>query len=355
MPDLAATDTTVLVDSAFYFRNHPEAAATGLSAAQHYDTVGWQLGYNPSPYFETSAYLAANADVLAAGQNPLTHYLDHGWHEGRSASPLFDGAWYLAHNPDVAAAGIDPLTHFVEFGAAEGRDPNPFFSIAEYRAAYPDVVASGMNPLAHYAEFGWHEGRNPSDAFDTAWYLRANPDVTASGGNPLEHFLRYGQAEHREPLPPSLTATAVDGVVIFGGTATGPITLQMDGEAASFSRMEVVVHLADFAGITGLVLAGDELAGPGEALSGKLVTGTGAVTVEGLTAATDLSGLDAGLQVTAHVPADTDIVGSAGLATVDRFEVATGATLTVGVAQAMAAVISGDYALLGPIGSLVDG
>ena len=44
-----------------------------------------------------------------------------GWREGRDPSPVFDTSAYLAANPDIAAAGLDPLDHYLRFGVYEGR------------------------------------------------------------------------------------------------------------------------------------------------------------------------------------------------------------------------------------------
>ncbi|MDH6084717.1 Ig-like domain-containing protein, partial [Umezakia ovalisporum] len=77
---------------------------------------------------------------------------------------------------------------------------------------------------------------------------------------------------------------------------------------------------------------------------GKSITGTGAVTVTGLTATTDLSGVDAGLNVTATVTAATDISGNNNLGTVDTFGVGT-QTLTLTAAQASGKSITGTGAV----------
>ena len=54
-------------------------------------TFGAKEGRDPSPFFDSSAYLAAYQDVAAAGVNPLEHFLYFGIQEGRSA--FADGVW----------------------------------------------------------------------------------------------------------------------------------------------------------------------------------------------------------------------------------------------------------------------
>jgi hypothetical protein len=62
--------------------------------------------------------------VAAAGVNPLVHYLARGWIEGRDPSPRFNTNAYLRANPDAMVAGVNPLTHYLLHGRSEGR-PQP--------------------------------------------------------------------------------------------------------------------------------------------------------------------------------------------------------------------------------------
>ncbi len=238
-----------LVDRAWYLAQHPDVAASGEDASAHYHRIGWRLGYNPDPAFDTTYYLRANPDVAAAGLDPLTQFEASGWRDGREPSLAFSDRGYLAANPDVAAAGLNPLAHYLAYGRAEGRpafinapqapspsaapdplidrafyfaqvativpagadaaasydqagwraglDPDAFFDTAYYLAHNPDVRAAGINPLRHYEEYGWKEGRDPSAAFSTAQYLAAYPDVRAGGTDPLASFLATGQAVGR--------------------------------------------------------------------------------------------------------------------------------------------------------------
>ena len=66
-------------------------AAAGVNPLEHYMTFGAKEGRDPSPFFDSSAYLAAYPDVAAAGVNPLEHFLTSGIHEGRSG--FADGVW----------------------------------------------------------------------------------------------------------------------------------------------------------------------------------------------------------------------------------------------------------------------
>ena len=56
----------------------------------HFDEIGWRLGYSPARLFDTGFYLRANPDVESAGLNPLSHYINFGQYDGRRACPTSD-------------------------------------------------------------------------------------------------------------------------------------------------------------------------------------------------------------------------------------------------------------------------
>ncbi|MET0879003.1 MAG: matrixin family metalloprotease [Tardiphaga sp.] len=207
-----------LVDSSFYFAKYADAAASGMTAKDHYNQIGWHQGKNPDAYFATDGYLAVHAEVRAAGVNPLEHYDQTGWKQGYDASAAFDTSLYLEHNADVRAAGIDPLAHFLNYGQAEGRVAfasvgkasnftHGSFDAEFYLLSNPDVARAALGVVGdttefaygHYAQFGWHEGRNPNSLFDVRGYLNTFADVRASNGDPLAHYDNYGWKEGRDP------------------------------------------------------------------------------------------------------------------------------------------------------------
>lgn len=71
--------------------------------------------------FDAAFYLANNPDVAEAGVNPFQHFMTLGWREGRDPSRRFSLAAYLEFNPDIGAAGINPFAHYVVTGRGEGR------------------------------------------------------------------------------------------------------------------------------------------------------------------------------------------------------------------------------------------
>ncbi len=76
-----------------------------------------------SDMFNSAWYLKNNPDVAVSGMNPAEHYLRFGAREGRNPGPGFDTDWYLEGNPDVATGGMNPLVHYLQHGSAEGRTP----------------------------------------------------------------------------------------------------------------------------------------------------------------------------------------------------------------------------------------
>lgn len=77
-----------------------------------------------SSLFDSDWYLAEYADVATDkkfNQNPALHYLQFGGFEGRNPSPNFDSQAYLDANPDVASGGFNPLYHYLRFGETEQR------------------------------------------------------------------------------------------------------------------------------------------------------------------------------------------------------------------------------------------
>lgn len=52
---------------------------------------------------------------------PVEHYLSIGYKMGLNPSEKFNGNLYLERYPDVAEEGVNPLIHYILFGKNEGR------------------------------------------------------------------------------------------------------------------------------------------------------------------------------------------------------------------------------------------
>lgn len=80
-----------LFDELWYQHRYPEVADTGLSALEHFISVGADKGYSPSEQFDTRWYLQTYPDVAQGGINPLLHYIMYGKFEQRSCLPVNKG------------------------------------------------------------------------------------------------------------------------------------------------------------------------------------------------------------------------------------------------------------------------
>ena len=94
--DTAVIRASLLFDEAWYRRTN--GFGEYLDAAEHYLTVGWQKGLNPSPFFDNEEYLSLYPDVRQNGINPLLHFELYGYGEGRYREQI------EARRRDIAAA-----------------------------------------------------------------------------------------------------------------------------------------------------------------------------------------------------------------------------------------------------------
>jgi len=174
-----------------YSATYPELGlASEPESWAHFLETGWREGRDPSPDFETRAYLDTNADVAAAGVNPFLHYWIHGWGEGRLSTAAQIEAQHLRAKfaSDYSAEAF-----------ASARDA---FSHEYYAENYPELsLNSASETWAHFLETGWREGKNPSPDFETSAFLDANPDIAAAGLNPFLHYIAHGREEGRNPRP----------------------------------------------------------------------------------------------------------------------------------------------------------
>ncbi|CAO1661849.1 hypothetical protein NYA30BAC_01409 [Halomonas sp. NYA30] len=160
------------------------------------------------------------------------------------------------------------------------------------------------------------------------------------------------------PTPPAITFTATlddNNAVIFGGTATGAITLnESDGEW-TFTRAGESSTLDSKSVVSSIALGTAALTANASLLNNIMVSGTGQLTLNGLTNNLDLSGLADALDVTATVTSDLDISENTHLDAIDSYEVSSDATLTMLLAQYADTTLSGDgtFELNGTIAELL--
>ncbi|WP_334030939.1 hypothetical protein [Alteromonas sp. P256] len=74
-----------------------------------------------SALFNKEWYLQNYPDFQKTHETPEEHYLTLGYLEGKQPSEHFDGLSYLKAYPDVAEQGVNPLIHYLKCGKKEGR------------------------------------------------------------------------------------------------------------------------------------------------------------------------------------------------------------------------------------------
>lgn len=161
--DTAIIASSVYFDWKWYVNKYSIKAANAKKAAAHYLEKGWQLYYDPSPYFVTVSYLIANWDVKVASCNPLLHYEKSGKEENRSLgnveeiqseynlimrSEYFDEIWYRERYR--IQDDMDAIYHFLLLGMWEYNDPSSRFSTLDYLIDNAHEIGDMQNALVHF-------------------------------------------------------------------------------------------------------------------------------------------------------------------------------------------------------------
>ncbi|MDU1651248.1 hypothetical protein LO739_02660 [Leclercia adecarboxylata] len=73
-----------LFDIEWYQKICPELSKLPLTPIEHYLSIGYKMGLNPSEEFDGNLYLERYPDVAQEGVNPLIHYILFGKNEGRT-------------------------------------------------------------------------------------------------------------------------------------------------------------------------------------------------------------------------------------------------------------------------------
>ncbi|GLQ66547.1 glycosyltransferase family protein [Gluconobacter kondonii] len=185
---------TDMFDACWYLEAYPDVRDAGIDPLEHYMTVGWREGRNPSAAFDTQLYLCANPDVVKANLNPLEHYVMSGRVEvGSVTSPeMIEDISIVPGNRDLDE---EMLLNNMGIVAED-------FDAGFYRRRNPDLEGTDDDLFRHFMTTGWKEGRDPSGRFDVGYYLWANPDVAVAEINPLLHYRLHSTTEIRRSLQP---------------------------------------------------------------------------------------------------------------------------------------------------------
>jgi len=118
-------------------------------------------------------YRATYPDIAGAGLDPIEHYLAYGAAENRNPSPYFETAAYLLANPDVARSGVNPLVHFILYGQAEGRNRTVIEpAVPPARPTRVAEIRSSLTPSSAYETFEPSIAAGAQPAVDAiAFYL----------------------------------------------------------------------------------------------------------------------------------------------------------------------------------------
>jgi hypothetical protein len=182
------------------------------------------------------------------------------------------------------------------------------------------------------------------DADDVANLVATFTDSAFTGGSAaaIRNSVRNSLAIDFNDAVPTFSVTETSGVVTFGGTATGNITVSVtSGGVATFTRQGLVAETRpDLDTLTKItVTSGQTLTASAAILDGLVIDGAGAVAVHDLQArlAADLSAITA-TTVTAAFADNGTFTGTLGTAAVT---VAAGKTLTLSAAAASGKTIAG--------------
>ena len=178
-------------DRRFYWQTYPHRAGILVDPLDHFLTVGWLQGRDPSANFFAGLSISsaiAMTGVSAAQSICRTislsgktdkreifpHVVDDSIYlprEGEFAQRLskwFDPDYYLRLNPDLDGCR-NLLAQFMILDKA-GRDPCANFFGAQISGKYSDGALSGRNPLIHFRDRDGREERpNPPKAAGRPW------------------------------------------------------------------------------------------------------------------------------------------------------------------------------------------
>jgi glycosyltransferase involved in cell wall biosynthesis len=166
---------------------------TTSNSAEHYLLTGWQLGIEPSDYFEGGFLHPYFRSVGLDGPPAITFLALRaaGWPVYPNRASVEDVAksirgteWF---DPDsyverTGCSGLDPVLHYLIVGEQIGHPPSIRFDPAYYRSRYTDIEQAGISFLAHFLRSGQAEGRRPLSVasqltFDTSRIDPERPTV----------------------------------------------------------------------------------------------------------------------------------------------------------------------------------
>ena len=198
-------------DETYYLAQVSSDNDLKLPPAIHYHRIGWKLGFNPTPWFDTKDYLNRNNDVREKDIDPFKHYIEYGRSEGRTSGhlpPVITQADFYQPAVDESkeiALQQPPVSNFQSPPVAD-LDGHvnlvaQSIDLEFYRSQVGNALMTAAEAARHYLEKGSYAGLDPAPTFSTSHYLSAHPDVASAAINPYLHFLLTGIAENRQTAP----------------------------------------------------------------------------------------------------------------------------------------------------------
>ncbi|MEW6994786.1 glycosyltransferase [Colwelliaceae bacterium MEBiC 14330] len=211
-----------LFDPEYYLTQVDQEVDTPLS---HYLSIGYKLGFNPHPLFDSKYFIICNGVVN--NRAPLVIYSEFPTQENHHVHPLFDPIFYTQRYPEVLTSGIDALshyiligsgshfwpmpifwpdyyqkqlskndscfdsllTHYVQKGESDSVSPCPWFDINFYKESYKFTKQDERGVLAHYYYDGWKHDFMPSEKFSPK-FIKSRYSIAADI-NPLVYYLHH--------------------------------------------------------------------------------------------------------------------------------------------------------------------
>lgn len=175
----------IVVKSGFFNLSHyqsqlPDVKFTSAEeAVGHYHTIGWRIGLNPHPLFNTKFYLKNNTDVAECGVDPLFHFVFSGMLENRITSPDFDTNFYTACYGKSIPSGISAIQHYICHGFSQYLQPLPWIDSITVKAISQQVKT--VVSLADCYRMLYRQLKTPHAAMLTAVVTKKNQKLGFEG------------------------------------------------------------------------------------------------------------------------------------------------------------------------------
>lgn len=193
------------IDRDFYLDAYPDVRKAGVEPAEHYFSVGWREGRDPSPDFQTNYYLQNNPDVANVDICPFVHYLEHGHKEGRHRN-LRDQSQKQRQHQHQVTKDVKRVLEFIDAfrGKSEGFDSAAFDKLVLHmfsgdfygREKGLDRKLSYTELLKEYLLFDFPNGVIPTPFFDAEYYTQKAHGLglppIESERSPFRHWLVHG-------------------------------------------------------------------------------------------------------------------------------------------------------------------